>query len=259
MLSKMSTMRLVVSDRLIKHQLSNAGRFTKEQLEQHLLETITSLRLPFQIVEHPPFQRLLDLVHSRSQALELPSAKTLRRRLRDAVVDEQESQLKDLPPDAKISLALDCWTSPFQQAFMAITGYFIDREWNYRELLLGFEPLHGTHSGANLSDVLIRLLRERRLLDRIFTVTTDNATNNETLIRGLQEALLSAEAVSSRDSIVRIPCMAHVIQLSLKQLLGHIKAAPKNDEVKTMWSDTQASCLKDFEKRGDVANTLAKV
>ncbi|KAJ5754453.1 hypothetical protein N7533_003996 [Penicillium manginii] len=69
-------------------------------------------------------------------------------------------------------------------------------------------------------------------------VTTDNATNNETLIRALQESLLSSGAISTRESIVRVPCMAYVIQLCLKQLLGHIRAAPKNKEVRRFWSDT---------------------
>ncbi|KAJ5955241.1 hypothetical protein N7501_009520, partial [Penicillium viridicatum] len=45
-------------------------------------------------------------------------------------------------------------------AFMAITVYFIDKDWNYREILLGFKPLHGPYIGNNLSDVLHRLLEE---------------------------------------------------------------------------------------------------
>jgi hypothetical protein len=175
------------------------------------------------------------------------------------VVAQQEMQLRDLPEDAKVSLALDCWTSPFQQAFMAITVYFIDKEWNYRELPLGFEPLHGPHSGVNLSDVLLQLLRERHLLSRIFSVTTDNATNNETLIRALQETLLSTGAIRSRDSIIRVPCMAHVIQLCLKQLLGHIKAAPQNREVANVWSDSQMSYLRSSADHEGVASTLGKV
>ena len=239
--------------------VTTGSPFTKEQLEEQLLKTITGLRLPFQVVEDVAFQQLLNLVHSGSPRLELPSAKTLRRRLRDAVIEQHMSQLKDLPEDAKVSLALDCWTSPFQQAFMAITAYFIDSGWNYRELLLGFEPLHGPHSGTNLSDVLLQLLKERNLLNRIFTVTTDNATNNDTLIRGLQDVLLSTGAISSRDSIVRVPCMAHVIQLCLKQLLGHIRAAPRNEEVGISWSDSQVSFLRDSVECGDVAHTLAKV
>jgi hypothetical protein len=83
---------------------------------------------------------------------------------------------------------------------MAITVYFIDKAWNCREILLSFEPLHGPHTGINLSDVLHQLLRERKLLDRIFSVTTDNTTNNETLIRALQEKLISTGAIGSRES-----------------------------------------------------------
>jgi hypothetical protein len=191
---------------------------TAIQIEEQLLKTITCLRLPFQTVENPVFQRLLSHLYSGPGELELPSAKTLRRRLRDAVTHQQDLQLQDLPDDAKVSLALDCWTSPFQQAFMVITVYFIDKDWNYREMLIGFEPLHGPHTDNNLSDVLHQLLEERKLLDRIFSVTTDNATNNDTMIRALQERLISTGAISSRESIVRVPCMAHVIQLCLKQL-----------------------------------------
>jgi hypothetical protein len=142
---------------------------------------------------------------------------------------------------------------------MVITVYFIDKDWNYREMLLGFEPLHGPHTGNNLSDVLYQLLKERGLLHRIFSVTTDNTTNNETLIRTLQEKLISTSSISSREPIIRVPCMAHVIQLCLKQLLEHIRAAPKNKEVKTFWSDTQAISLRDSANHGDVAHTLAKV
>lgn len=142
---------------------------------------------------------------------------------------------------------------------MAITVYFIDKAWNYREMLLGFKPLHGPHTGINLSDILHQLLKERKLLDRIFSVTTDNATNNETLIRALQEKLISTGAIGSRESIIRVPYMAHMIQLCLKQLLGYIRAAPKNKEVKTFWSDSQAIGLRDSANHGDVAHALAKV
>lgn len=143
---------------------------------------------------------------------------------------------------------------------MAITIYSIDRDWNYREMFLGFEPLHGAYSGVNLSQVLLQLLKERQLLDRVFSVTTDNATNDDTLIRVLQESLLSSGAISLREFIVRVPCMAHVIQLCLKQLLGHIKAAPPpQKEAKSFWSDTQTVSLRDSFEQDEVAHTLAKV
>ncbi|KAJ5378279.1 uncharacterized protein N7496_005688, partial [Penicillium cataractarum] len=228
MRKKRGSHQTLISDSLQNHSIRELPNIDKEQL----LKTITCLRLPFQTVENPVFQRLLNLVYSGPKVLELPSAKTLRRRLRDVVTVQQESQLRDLPNNAK-------------QAFIAITVYFIDKDWNYREMLLSFEPLHGPHTGSNLSDVLHQLLKERGLLDRIFSVTTDNATNNKTLIRALQEKLISASVISSRESIIRVP--------------WHIKVAPKNKEVKTFWSDTQAIGLRDLANHGNIAYTLAKV
>jgi hypothetical protein len=55
---------------------------------------------------------------------------------------------------------------------MAITGYFLDEDWEYHEILLGFEHLHGSHSGANLSEVLLQLLQEHLITDRVLAVTT---------------------------------------------------------------------------------------
>lgn len=64
---------------------------------------------------------------------------------------------------------------------MAVTGYFLDKNWDYRELLLGFEPLYGTHLGINLSAVLFQLLQKYNWTDRVLAFTTDNALNNITL------------------------------------------------------------------------------
>ena len=46
--------------------------------------------------------------------------------------------LEALPPDGKISLALDCWTSQDQKPFLAIVGYFVSKEYKFHEVLLGF-------------------------------------------------------------------------------------------------------------------------
>jgi hypothetical protein len=200
-------------------------------------------------------QRLLRLAQSAPSTLDFPSAKTISRRLHTIVNERQQSLLQQLPKNAKISVALDCWTSPFQQAFMAITGYFIDNDWNYREILLDFLPLHGTHSGANLSTYVVELLQQHNILDRVLSITTDNASNNTTLIQKTQESLQSLES-NHQTSIIRVPCIAHVIQLSLKQLLGQIKANPKNETTEREWSTAQSQAI---QRGGEIAYTLNKV
>jgi len=96
------------------------------------------LRLPFTTIEHPQFRKLLRLTQSAPSLPDFPSAKTIQRRLFTTVEARHQAILQSLPSGAKMSIALDCWTSPFRQSFMAITGYFIDVHWEYREILLGF-------------------------------------------------------------------------------------------------------------------------
>lgn len=189
---------------------------------------------------------------------QIPSAKTIRRRLQDAVNERQHTVLERLPKDGKISIALDCWTSPFQQAFMAVTGYFIDEDWNYREILLDFEPLHGTHSGINLGTVLLELLRKHQITDRVLAITTDNASNNNTLISSVQDSIQTLE-LNKDISLIKVPCLAHVIQLSLKQLLGQMKAIPENDTAEVQWSETQDQLIRSRQQKREIVDTLNKV
>lgn len=187
---------------------------------------------------------------------EIPSARTARRRLEGLVRKQQQNILKKLPSDAKLSIALDCWTSPFQDSFMAITGYFIDDEWNYREVLLGFEPVHGSHTGAHLCETLLSLLERHQITKRVLSVTTDNASNNETLMTHLVDSITSSE-LSAHATIVRVPCIAHVIQLSLKSLLGEIKAEPKNEATQREWSEPRTQ-VRGRPQAREIVDTLNK-
>jgi len=91
---------------------------------------------------------------------------------------------------------------------MASTGYFIDSNWEYWEVLLGFEPLSGQHTGLNLGGVLWDILQKYDIEDRILAITTDNASNNSTLVESLYDI--------HGSFIIRTPCLAHVMQLALK-------------------------------------------
>ncbi|KAJ6168144.1 hypothetical protein N7497_000987 [Penicillium chrysogenum] len=138
---------------------------------------------------------------------------------------------------------------------MAITGYFIDKDWNYREILLGFQPLQGAHSGANLSAVLLKIFQQHQIVDRVLAVTTDNASNNNTLITSIQESIQALE-LDEQITIIRIPCIAHVIQLSLNKLLSRIKANPKNQVVEREWSESRSQALRSSQRNKEIANTL---
>jgi hypothetical protein len=138
---------------------------------------------------------------------------------------------------------------------MAVTGYFLDQDWNYCEVLLGFEPLDGSHSGAHLSETVIRLLQQHKIMKRVLSVTTDNASNNNTMVAGIQEVGQSLGL--SEDQLFRIPCIVHVIQLCLRELLGEMKANPVNDETESTWVDTPQQSKN--QQHPNIVKTLKKV
>lgn len=141
---------------------------------------------------------------------------------------------------------------------MAVTGYFLDQDWEYREILLGFEPLSGSHSGVNLNDVVLKLLQQHKITDRVLAVTTDNASNNTTMMSSIQESLQPLE-LNNGSTIVRVPCIAHIIQLSLNDLLGKMKAIPKNESTEIDWSDDRVQSLRARQQKREIIDTLNKV
>jgi hypothetical protein len=108
---------------------------------------------------------------------------------------------------------------------------------------------------VNLSSVVLQTLKENNLESRVYGLTTDNASNNKTLVDSLNQAL------SDSVIITRIPCLAHVIQLSLNQLLNRIKAVPLNDLAVTKWTEKQSRLAQvNAQHQGkEISYTLNKV
>ena len=94
--------------------------------------------------------------------------------------------------------------------FIAITGYFLDSDWNYYKILLGFKPVYGQHTGSYLSEILQEVLQQYNIIDRVLAVTTDNASNNKTLIESLHQSIESLNLPES-IRVVQILCLAYII------------------------------------------------
>jgi hypothetical protein len=140
---------------------------------------------------------------------------------------------------------------------MAIIGYFLDVDWNYCEVLLGFEHAPGSYDGENLSKTVLKLLEEHDITDRVLSVTTDNATNNAILMTSVQDTIRSK--IQQDTAIFRVPCISYVIQLSLNDLLGKLKVAPLNSQAESEWSDERTHLLQSKRGGRQIADTLRKV
>lgn len=145
-------------------------------------------------------------------------------------VKEVKAALKNAP--GKISFTIDAWTSKNIVPFMAIRAHWIGSDWKYHTVLLDFAYIDGKHSGANLSAMFTQCLdRFEIALSKVLAVTTDNASNNDTFMETLRAyGIKIAVNVSAEENRVR--CMAHIINLSVQDILTSLKI-PLNSEIDT--------------------------
>ena len=81
-----------------------------------------------------------------------------------------------------------------------------------------------------MADVLFKVLERFNITKRLLCITTDNAGNNGTMRKELEELLNNLDVNNSWSSdSTKIPCLAHVLQLVVKAILGafNIKLAER--------------------------------
>ncbi len=173
----------------------------------------------------------------------------------------QSILLQALSDDTKMSLSMNCWSFFNRQEYLTVNAYFIDEKWCYHEILLAFEYVSSSHTETKLTKVVHDIIARHKLKERIYVITNDNVDNNlimhEELMLLLRTRLFDNIETNVRD-IERVSCLAHVIQLALKELLDKIRINSKNENFETSWNDKQdRATMKKEEKR--VFYILAKV
>jgi hypothetical protein len=243
----------ILQSRSISSEASSIPVFTQPAFQNALVYFILDANIPFRTLERPSFQALLQMCRP---SIQLPGRTHLQKLIADRATAARKQILKQLPSSRKISLALDCWTSPNRLAFLAILGYFITDNWEYKEVLLAFHPLVGKHSGKTLARLVTTTLHEYQISSQLLALTADNASNNQRLRKELERNLRKEGIIWNSDAGT-IRCMAHVIQLAVKQFLSVLKSLATNKSVSTHLSATHLSRIQ--PNYISFSNTLSKI
>ncbi|KAG2107773.1 hypothetical protein BD769DRAFT_1305308, partial [Suillus cothurnatus] len=81
------------------------------------------------------------------------------------------------------------------------------------ELLIDFHEIIGEHSSANLAKAVWNTLELYGLKDWIMGVVCDDATNNDTLLKSLENRC-AAEGIDFSHKKACIHCLPHIVHLS---------------------------------------------
>ncbi|CAB5364972.1 unnamed protein product [Rhizophagus irregularis] len=128
----------------------------------------------------------------------------------------------------KLSLSLDIWTSTVVKSYMGITVHFIDNSWKLQQITLDFIELEGSHTGKNIAEELITVLNLYGISKKINSITTDNASNNDTIFSYL-ELWAKDNDIDFSGNNQQCRYFAYVVNLAVQAALKELK--PEIDKI----------------------------
>ncbi|KAJ9547178.1 hypothetical protein OSB04_019721 [Centaurea solstitialis] len=106
---------------------------------------------------------------------------------------------------------------------MVITAHFVDLDWKLQKRVINFVQLPSPRTGANIADGILTCLREWEIEDKVFTVSVDNASANDSCIGILKDNFESNGRLVCGGRLFHVRCCAHILNIMVQHGLQQVK------------------------------------
>ncbi|CAD6258393.1 unnamed protein product [Miscanthus lutarioriparius] len=120
-----------------------------------------------------------------------------------------ENMNTGLSPD---SLALKNWKFDQEVSRKAMVNFIV-----LQKRIIGFGLVSSPHDGFTLFNALLKCLPEWKLEHKVFSITLDNAKNNNNMVGSLRKNLLERHLMLGNGDLLHMRCVAHVLNLIVKE------------------------------------------
>ncbi|CAI0403689.1 unnamed protein product, partial [Linum tenue] len=121
---------------------------------------------------------------------------------------------------------------------MAVTAHYIDNSWVLRSHMLRFAYVPAPHTAERLGTVLVNCLLDWNVDSKVSTITLDNCSTNDSMIRVIQSKLVLPDLISE-GALIHMRCAAHILNLIVKDGLDVVKEGIDNIRSSVVyWSAT---------------------
>ena len=166
---------------------------------------------PFNMVDDRRFRNWVKYI---SPTLKLPSGNTVKAdivKVHKREVAKLKKILVSIPN--RICLTSDLWTSSTNEGFICLTAHFVDENWKLQSKILNFCHMPPPHTGFELSSKIFTLLTEWKVDKKIFSITLDNASSNDTCVEHLKSTLDVHGSLLCGGEFFHVRCSAHILNL----------------------------------------------
>lgn len=201
------------SSQVSNHITSMSTDVSMQSVGRAIRDFVVDCSLPLSVVENSRFRELVERLNL-SASRWIPSRTTL---MRDITTDLSELMqfLREeiMPRDLlRCSFSCDIWTDRRFRSYLGVTASWIDisdGSFQPRDAVVAFLKVRG-HDGEELKSHMVSVLTGLALESpaKVHSITTDNATSNDSL-----KGLLGSS---------HLPCVAHSLHLAIKDVQDEV-------------------------------------
>ncbi|XP_019173487.1 PREDICTED: zinc finger BED domain-containing protein RICESLEEPER 2-like [Ipomoea nil] len=167
--------------------------------------------LPFKWVEYRSVQLLLQYLYPNFRFItrNIAASDVMQMYLRQK--EKLKLVLKNIP--GMLCLTCDVWTACTNAGYICLTVHYVDEKWRLNNKILSFCDMPPPHSGFELSKKVYNCLVYWGIDRKVFSITLDNASANDVMVRLLKQQLLLQNSLPCDVEFFHVRCCAHILNL----------------------------------------------
>ncbi|XP_022023193.1 zinc finger BED domain-containing protein RICESLEEPER 2 isoform X2 [Helianthus annuus] len=197
-----------------------SSTFSQSMFREMLVAAIVMHELPLSFVDYKGFRDLFKYLQPDVNIISRNTVKSDLLKMYKREKEKVKEMLMESP--GRLCLTSDLWTSIATDGYLAITVHFMDKQWVLQKRVLSFSFMPPPHTGVALCEKVFSILVEWGIENKIFSMTLDNASSNDTFIGLLREQLNKKLPLVSRGNFFHLRCCAHILNLIVQDGLKQI-------------------------------------
>ncbi|CAL5076589.1 unnamed protein product [Urochloa decumbens] len=113
-----------------------------------------------------------------------------------------------------VSLTAGLWSSNQNLGYLGVTAHFINEEFELKKKIIAFKQISFPHTSYAVQDGITSCLMEWELVDKMFTLTLDNASVNTKATKNMRDAL--GDQMFFGGEHLHVRCAAHVLNIMVQ-------------------------------------------
>ncbi|XP_048637574.1 zinc finger BED domain-containing protein RICESLEEPER 2-like [Brassica napus] len=188
-----------------------AKKYDHTVFRQMVAKCIILHDLPFSYVEYERVRSIWTYLNADVKFISRNTAAKDVYKFYQSETDILKKELATLP--GRISFTSDLWTAITHEGYMCLTAHYVDRDWKLKNKILSFCALPPPHTGFQLAMKILNELEEWGIDKKVFSVTLDNATNNDSMQDILKSQLVLQNDLVCDGEFFHVRCSAHILNL----------------------------------------------